>query len=344
MKLEAAWLRRYHIPLKTPLRTARGFVKDREGALLVLADERGVMGLGDVAPLPTHAPGALDAALDDVQRAWGSLAERRVPDALSLLDPLGIAPAARAALASAILDLEAKRRDVPLAAVLAEDHAPSVAVNALVADLAEARRVAGEGWPVLKAKAGAASDAPGLAAALRDAARGLGVRLDANGAWSVAEAEAAMRAMDVDYVEQPVAPHDLRGLARLREVGRVAADEAASTLAGARAVLAADAADVLVLKPSLLGGPDLCVRLAAEARAAGVDVVVTTAMESVVGRLAALHAACAIPDVLPAGLDTGRFLAFDLAEDPAAPRAGRARLPDTAGLGVDIQPLGGRRL
>jgi L-alanine-DL-glutamate epimerase-like enolase superfamily enzyme len=166
------------------------------------------------------------------------------------------------------------------------------------------------------------------------------LRADANGAWANDEAEAAFDAFEdlgVSYVEQPLPADDLAGHAALRESGfdvGVALDE---SLVGRRvdAVLDADAADVLVLKPMALGGPGNAHTLAMRAREAGVDPVVTTTIDGVVARLAALHVAAALPDVAPCGLATGDRLERDLGPDPTTVRDGKMTVPQDPGLGVD---------
>lgn len=342
MKLEAAWLVPYDLPLKTPLTTAHGVLTRREGAILVLADDSGAMGVGDIAPLPTHRADTLDVALRMARGAWPRLAETDPRSTWRHLDgaapPLAASASARAAVSFALADLLAQRQHVTLAHFLSDEAATEVPVSALVADAAEAETLVRAGFTTVKAKVGHAADAPTLVRAL--VAAGARVRLDANGGWTRAEAERL--ALDVEYVEQPLPPDDT---VPLRARFRVAADESASSAEQARAVLAAGAADVLVLKPSLLGGPDVALAVAAEARKADVGVVVTTALESVVGRLGALHVAAAIPGVLACGLDTGRLMAKDVATDPSPPAAGRQRLPLAAGLGVKVPPgVGATRL
>lgn len=298
------------------------------------------MGLGDLAPLPTHRADGPAVATGAVRAAWGALVEkdpRTVRRDLDALAPsLAGSPSARAAVAFALADLVARRERVPLARSLSPEAASDVPVNALVASVEEAAAAVRAGFSTVKAKAPRAAEAPALARAL--AATGARVRLDANGGWTRVEAEALD--LDVEYVEQPLPPGDA---APLRARYRVAADESASSAEQARAVLASGAADVLVLKPSLLGGPDVTLAVAAEARKAGVGVVVTTALESVVGRLGALHVAAAIPDVLACGLDTGRLMGSDVAVDPSPPVAGRQRLPAAPGLGLQMAPLPGAR-
>jgi len=192
-----------------------------------------------------------------------------------------------------------------------------------------------------RTEASAGSDGSTLAAAAgRVPAQGVRLRLDANGAWGAAEARIALAALaryGIELVEQPVAAADVQGLAALRRLGLmpIAADEALEVAGGWLAVLSASAADVLVLKPTLLGGPLAALAIAAKARAAGVGVIVTSALDSAVGRAGALHVAAALPELAGAcGLATGGLLAADVALSPA-PHRGTLTLPDDPGLGIE---------
>ena len=171
---------------------------------------------------------------------------------------------------------------------------------------------------------------------------GAGVRLrgDANGAWSRAEAAAALEALatfDLEYVEQPVAAKDLVGLAALRgrTSVRVAADESVAGERGLRAVIDSQAADVVVLKPALLGGPLHTLALAAQARTAGLDVVFTHALDSAVGAWHAVHCAAAWADPTAVhGLGTAGLFMTDVGP-PVDVTAGVVTLPGSSGLGFE---------
>ncbi len=112
------------------------------------------------------------------------------------------------------------------------------------------------------------------------------VRIDANGGWTVDEAEHAIRALetfDVEYVEQPCAtvPElvDLRG--RVHRMGiLIAADESVRKATDPLAVARAGAADILVIKVAPLGGVRRALALIDEA---GLPVVVSSALESSIG-------------------------------------------------------------
>jgi o-succinylbenzoate synthase len=206
----------------------------------------------------------------------------------------------------------------------------------------EATRAQAAGYLAAKLKLGGVQLAEDVAR-VRAARDGLGpsVRLrgDANGAWNLREAFAALAALApfaLEYVEQPVAANDIAGLAELRRsrIVPVAADESVATEQGLLRLLEADAADVVVLKPATLGGPRRALELAAQARHAGVGVVFTHAFETAVGARHVLHCAAAWGDPQGVhGLQTAGLFTTDVAE-PVHCRDGWVEIPDAPGLGV----------
>ncbi len=180
-------------------------------------------------------------------------------------------------------------------------------------------------------------------AALDEAGPGGRIRVDANGAWSVAEAAAAIPelvaaaggAERFEYAEQPCRTLAEQTELRRRVDVRLAADEGLrrapdpSHVAGLR-----EAADLLVLKVAPLGGVRPSLRLA---EAYGLPVVVSSALDTSVGLAAGVALAAALPSLPYAcGLGSGRLLAADVVPGPARllpsggeVRAGR-REPDPA--------------
>ncbi|MGC4961847.1 o-succinylbenzoate synthase [Gordonia sp. DT101] len=152
-------------------------------------------------------------------------------------------------------------------------------------------------------------DVARVAAARAGVAR---VRIDANGKWTVAEAIRAIRAIgDVEYVEQPCAT--VEELAEVRRaVGvPIAADESIRKAADPYRVVAADAADVAIVKVAPLGGMRATLEIA---DAIGLPVVVSSALDSAVGISAGLAAAAALPNLDHAcGLGTGALFGADVA-------------------------------
>lgn len=207
----------------------------------------------------------------------------------------------------------------------------------------EAARTRAAGYAAAKLKLGGVPhdvDVARVRAARAGLGPGVRLRGDANGAWTRTEAAAALEALaafDLEYVEQPVVAEDLDGLAGLRGLTpvRIAADEAVAGEHGLRAVIESRAADVVVLKPALLGGPLRALALAAEARAAKLDVVFTHALDGAVGAWHAVHCAAAWADAAAVhGLHTAELFTADVGP-PVEADAGFVTLPAGPGLGFE---------
>lgn len=149
------------------------------------------------------------------------------------------------------------------------------------------------------------------------------IRVDANGAWNVDEAEHAIHAFadcDLEYVEQPCASVD--ELAQVRKRVKymgipIAADESVRKADDPLEVARAGAADILVIKAQPLGGISAALRIVA---AAGLPVVVSSALETSVGISMGLHLAAAIGDLeFDCGLATAALLAADVVDAPLTP-------------------------
>ncbi len=147
------------------------------------------------------------------------------------------------------------------------------------------------------------------------------VRIDANAAWNVDEAEHALRALapfDLEYVEQPCATAD--ELADLRRRTKylhvpVAADE--SIRRSADPFRAAAAVDVVIIKAAPLGGIDAALGLA---RMLSRPAVVSSALDTSVGLAMGAHLAAALPNLpYDCGLGTAALLAADVTDEPLIP-------------------------
>lgn len=149
------------------------------------------------------------------------------------------------------------------------------------------------------------------------------IRVDANGGWTVDEAERAIHALaeyDLEYVEQPCAtvPELAELRRRVKYMGiPVAADESVRKADDPLAVARAGAADVLVLKAQPLGGVRAALAIAGEA---GLPVVVSSALDTSVGIGMGAALAAALPDLeYDCGLATAALLAADVTEEPLVP-------------------------
>ncbi len=173
------------------------------------------------------------------------------------------------------------------------------------------------------------------------------IRVDANGAWEVDEACAAIPAMakaagsvPIEYVEQPCLTVDELAAVRRRVDVPIAADESIRRAHDPMEVARKQAADVVIIKVAPLGGVRAALRVA---RKSGLGVVVSSALETSVGLSVGVAAAAAVPGPSrAAGLATASLLVGDVTE-PLVPERGRLpverREPDQAL--IDRTPVDG---
>lgn len=159
----------------------------------------------------------------------------------------------------------------------------------------------------------------------------IGIRLDANAAWTPQQAKDAADAMEqfgIDYLEQPVST--LEEMSTLRHLLgsspiRLATDETvrkSHQLGRIREV----GCEVVILKPSPLGGFTHTMALAKEAHASGLHVVVSSGLESSVGLTHAARVATAVNQLTGTsrahGLGTAPLFVSDVVTTPLVPRDG----------------------
>lgn len=338
-------IHQFAVDLDPPLSTASATIERREG-FVVIVETAGERGVGEATPLPGWTE-SLDTCRDALETAADVADDSGWDVALDRMD----APAARHGLSLALGDARSRAAEEPLYESLgATAPVDSVPLNGTIGDAdppevgraAAALVEAGMGCLKLKVGAGSLDRDRRRIAAVRDAAgAGVDLRLDANGAWTRATADEAFEVaaeFDVSYVEQPLPADELDGLAALRGRGvAVAVDETLIEHSFA-AVRDAGAADVVICKPMVLGGPDRAVAVARAARAAGIEPVLSTTVDAVVARTGAVHVAAAVPDVRPSGLATGDRIVTDLCPDPAPVAGGAVTVPQDAGLGLRGDP------
>lgn len=363
MRIAAAELLPIRLPLCKPVENAQGVISVREGTLLRLASDEGLIGWGEASPYPGFGLESVEQARAALGRAVHELLGCEIDDRDDLIARVQastqLSPTARAGVETAVLDISARGNRLPLHEVLVAtpgQSADPVPCNALVTGATHdelersASSLAAQGFRTFKLKIGAQGVDRDVArvALLREVlGTEVAIRLDANQAYRGDSAAAAIERFagyGIEYLEQPVASRDIEAMAELRRKSPIplAADEAAVSEQGTRRVIDAGAADVIVIKPSAAGGPLAAQRIARAARQAGLQIVVTSLMDSAVGLCAARHTAAALAKegVLPAcGLATSGVFERDVAE--VAPLAdGRFRLSHAAGLGIAIDVPG----
>ena len=162
-----------------------------------------------------------------------------------------------------------------------------------------ASRYADSGFGRIKLKVGIGDDIPRLESVRRAVGDRVAIRVDANGVWDAAtavKALEALRAFDIEAVEQPVDSHDIEGMRRVREESGVAviADESLVTMQDAETLVREQACDVFNVRVSKCGGLIASKAIADFGLSAGLQVQIgaqvgETSLLSAAGRHLAAH-------------------------------------------------------
>ena len=327
------------IALRTrhPFMIARGGSSDYRVVWVRLTDSNGVEGWGEADPSSYYGETA-DTVLAALRRL-----ELHLPDDPFQLERaevrlFEVAPgdrAARAALSAALHDLVGKRLGQPVWRLWGLDPARAPQSSFTIGlDTPERMRdkvAEAAEYPILKIKLGTDRD-EAILRAIRDATP-KPLRVDANAGWTRERASRmlpVLREFGVEFVEQPLAPDDLEGIAALRReaVLPIVVDE--SCLVASDIPRVAAAADGINIKLAKCGSLREALRMIAVARAHGMLVMAGCMIESSLGITAAAQFA---PLLDAADLDGAALTA----NDPflgATIEQGRIRLPNAPGLGV----------
>lgn len=263
-------------------------------------------------------------------------------------------PFTKAGVSTALWDACARSLDVPLTVLLGGPLRTRVDVKCSLSGSGEQLRntlaaARAAGFQAHKLKVGLDPDGDiRRLAELRELVGPRGfIGLDANGGYSRREAAHALEGFAPyapAFLEQPVEPDDVEGMAALRGRGTcVVADESIFGMASLVRVLQARAADVVSLYIGKSGGPGRAVEMARVAGALGAQVVLGSNGELGVGAAAQVHVACAIASLaqdLPHDIIGGHYYDDDLAGSRAWIADGVAWLPEGPGLGIpDDDPV-----
>ena len=328
------------ITLKTkhPFTIARGGSSDYRVVWVRLTAADGTEGWGEADPSSYYGETA-----DTVLAALPRLAPVLPDDPFDLEDAerrlAAVAPpqsgAVRAALSAALHDLVGKQLGQPLWRLwgLSTGRMPvsSFTIGLDTPERMQAKVREADQYPVLKIKLGTDRD-EAILETIR-AATAKPIRVDANAGWSRERALALLpmlKEYGVEFLEQPLAPDDLEGLAMLkrRAVLPIVVDE--SCIVAKDIPRVAASVDGINIKLAKCGSLREALRMIAAARAHGLLVMVGCMIETSLGITAAAHFT---PLVDAADLDGAALTA----NDPfvgASIDGGRIALPELPGLGV----------
>src|SRR5579884_2920787 len=324
------------LKLTTPFRISRG-VQHTAPNVVVQIHHNDHVGYGEAAPDEFYGENQ-ETVLACIATFAGNLGDDPflIEDIMSNLDHLiRFHPAAKAAVDMALYDLIGKMLNVPVYKLLGLNpkHTPltSFTIGIDTPENMAKKALAARDYPILKIKVGTKYDVANLKA-IREVSKAV-IRVDANTAWTPREAIRAINELaeyDIEFVEQPVSPHDLAGLKVVREHVplHIITDESSITVDDIPRV--AGCTDGINIKLMKCGGLRHALKMIHVARAHNLKVMIGCMIESSLSITAAAHLT---PLIDYADLD-GNLL---IDNDPyvgVTVKNGKLILPDAPGLGV----------
>ncbi|MFL5907010.1 MAG: mandelate racemase/muconate lactonizing enzyme family protein [Solirubrobacterales bacterium] len=359
MRLERLEVIPYSLPFREPYVTARGELRERK-LLLIRIRAEGLEGLGETAALSLRGGPGIESIAGEIRdRCWpalldGGLDPSRIWSATARCRNRGASAQALAAVDIALHDLAGRASDEPVWRLLGASEAKPVICNATLpaanpaATRAMAQDWAGQGFRTFKLKVGLAGDVTQVATVRQVLGPDAAIRVDANGAWSVADAIERLRALDrhgIELAEQPVGTFEQMVEVRREVKVTMSADESLVSAFDARRARELGACEIAAVKVAKVGGLG-----AALETAEVIPAYLSSSLEGPVGIAAAAHAVQALAarggDAGVAhGLATERLYSVSVGRGAEA-HGDRLELDEGPGLGVELDEdaLAARRL
>ena len=324
------------LKLTTPFRISRG-VQETSPNVIVEIVHSDYKGYGEASPTEYYGetPASVLACIELFKNDIGDDPFALEDIMLRLDNTVGLNPAAKAAIDMALHDLMGKMLGVPLYKLLGLNAAKTPYTSFTIgldspAQMAKKALLAKE-YPILKVKLGTKHDIE-IIKAIREVSNAT-IRVDANSAWTPKEAIKTISALapyNIEFIEQPVASHDLAGLKLIRDNVPVPilADESSITVDDIpRIVGCVDGINIKLMK---CGGLRHALKMIHVARAHNLSIMLGCMIESSLAITAAAHLT---PLVDYADLDGNLLIENDPYEGVRVEQ-GKLVLSEEAGLGV----------
>ena len=352
------------LPMAKPLKMSFEEVKSAEN-LLVRLEADGVVGWGGAAAAPTMTGETVASMSAAIRYLAGKLEGMPLDDIGAVMARAGNYlygnNSAKSVIEMALHDALGRTQGKPAHDLLGGKRRDRVAVLRMVgtgqgaaADVADAQRGRADGYVAFKIKVGVAG--PGEdAERTRRICEALGgggnllICADANQGWTPEDAVTYARAVAdtaLAYFEQPVAAHDIEGMATVARASRipVGCDEGLHSLEDLKRHHDARAAGGFSLKTIKLGGLKPVMDAGLLCEKLGMKVNLASKMaETGVSTAALLHLAAALPAVdWGVGLSSP-YLTDDIVMRPIVVADGHVSVPAGPGLGIEIDEAKVRR-
>ena len=342
------------LPLHEPFIISYGTFPDVPTVLVRLTTDDGLVGWGEGTPDAFVTGETFGGVVETLREIAPALLGRDPRDRTGAIRAVAGritgAPTARAALDIALHDLAGRAAGLPIWALLGgrartvAEISRVVSIKTPEAMAADALRHVADGFRTVKLKLGQAdniaADVARVAAVRAAVGPTIAIKIDVNQGWRTPgiaiDAIRRIAPYHPAYIEQPVAAHDLEGLAEVRRQTGVSimADEAIGSAHDALRAVSLRACDLINIKLMKSGGLLGALVINTVAETAGIVCQVGTMVESAVASAAGLHLAHALQNVQTVEMGGPLMLATDLAPLRDYYHGDRVALPEGPGLGL----------
>jgi len=353
------------LPMVKPLKMAFEEVRSAENVLVRLETDGGVVGWGGAATAPTMTGETVASMAAAIRYLAPKLEGMTLDDIAAVMaraeNYLYGNQSAKSVIEMALHDALGRVKNEPVHDLLGAKRRSRIAILRMVgtgkgaaADVEDAQRGRIEGHVAFKIKVGVADPREDAERTRRicNALNGNGELLicaDANQGWTAEQAVTYVRAIEdtsLAYFEQPVAAHDVEGMAKVARASRVpiGCDEGLHSLDDLKRHHAAGAASGFSLKTIKLGGlkPVYDAALLCEKLALKVNLASKMA-ETGIATAAILHLAAAVPAVDWGVGFSSQYLVDDILKKPHVFANGHIEVPAGPGLGIEVDEAKVRR-
>ncbi len=294
----------FNIKMAAPFRIATMEVDYSPNVLVRIETDNGIVGWGEASPLHSivgETQSIVIASSLELRHLLLGKDGAEIAERVAEMDDfLPHNTTAKSAFDMALYDIAGKAAGMPVYQLLGGSPRP------METDLTiglcppkdagkKAQAVLARGFRIIKVKLGTnLKDDIRRLTNIREAAPNATIRIDANQGWdrlTAIKALSAFEELDIEFCEQPVRAHDIKGM---REVGGsttipVMADESLFSPESAIRLIEEDACPYFNIKLSKSGGIHNALKIAAIAEAAGIKCMVGCMLESPLGLAAAVH-------------------------------------------------------
>jgi len=356
MKVKHINIYKLNVDCTNPIRTPLGISDGARNVVIKITTDSNIFGLGEASPFSPITGDSQESNYSTAQQLAKLIIGKNplaIEARMTEINAFTVSePSIRSAFDMALYDLLGKYANLPLYALLGGERRKirtdiTIGLQDTVEQtVARTESILEQGFDAIKLKVGRAGleDVAHVKAVRERVGPDVEIKIDSNQGWDYPTAVAniqAMKSLNLQYSEQPLAAWDMDNLSRLRAKVSlpICADESVFDDKDALKLIKAGAVDYLNIKLGKSGGIHNSLKINAIAEASGCKCMIGCFAESRLALSAAAHLAMARPNIHFLDLDS----AFGFKADPVKggmkydeKTGGLIHLPDTPGHGAEF--------